>query len=443
MAAEEASKNGLPFQAEFRIKRKDGREVWLNDTAVVVQGSDAHPVMEGIMVDITDRKHLETQLQQSRKMEAVGRLAGGIAHDFNNLLTIITGYTDLALSRPAIPLELRADIERIENAAARAAALVRQLLAFSRKQVLQPKTLDLNSIVINLDKLLRRLMDDNIEMTTAVSENVGKVKADPAQIEQVLMNLVVNARDAMPQGGRIVIETSNIDLDSAYADGHASVKPGRYVMLAVSDTGMGMDRDTVAHIFEPFYTTKESGRGTGLGLSTVYGIVKQSGGYIWVYSELGNGSTFKVYLPRIEDSVDEVAPLPVSLDSQRGSETILLVEDEEAVRDLIQTVLNDQGYNVIPSRDTQHALQIAETFAHEIHLLLTDVVMPGMSGRELAAHITARRRGIRVLFMSGYTDNVITSGGVLEKGITFLQKPFSPGQLTQKVRDVLTRTTFA
>ncbi len=442
-AAEEASKNGQPFQAEFRIKRKDGREVWLNDTAVVVQGSDAHPVMEGIMVDITDRKHLETQLQQSRKMEAVGRLAGGIAHDFNNLLTIITGYTDLALSRPAIPLELRADIERIENAAARAAALVRQLLAFSRKQVLQPKTLDVNSIVINLDKLLRRLMDDNIEMTTAVSENVGKVKADPAQIEQVLMNLVVNARDAMPQGGRIVIETSNIELDSAYADGHASVKPGRYVMLAVSDTGLGMDRDTVAHIFEPFYTTKESGRGTGLGLSTVYGIVKQSGGYIWVYSEPGKGSTFKVYLPRIEESVDEAAPLPISLDSQRGSETILLVEDEEAVRDLIHTVLNDHGYNVIPSRDTQHALQIAETFAHEIHLLLTDVVMPGMSGRELAARITARRRGIRVLFMSGYTDNVITSGGVLEKGITFLQKPFSPLQLTQKVRDILTRTTFA
>jgi two-component system, cell cycle sensor histidine kinase and response regulator CckA len=443
MAAEEASKSGQPFQAEFRIKRKDGREAWMNDTAVVVQGSDSHPVMEGIMVDITDRKHLETQLQQSRKMEAVGRLAGGIAHDFNNLLTIITGYTDLALSRPAIPLELRADIERIEHAAGRAAALVRQLLAFSRKQVLQPKTLDLNSIVVNLDKLLRRLMDDNIEMVTSVRENVGKVKADPAQIEQVLMNLVVNARDAMPQGGRIVIETANVDLDSGYADGHATVKPGRYVMLAVSDTGVGMDRETVAHIFEPFYTTKDSGRGTGLGLSTVYGIVKQSDGYIWVYSEPGKGSSFKVYLPRVEESVDDIAALPISLDPQRGSETILLVEDEEAVRDLIQTVLNDQGYNVIPSRDTQHALQIAETFAHEIHMLLTDVVMPGMSGRELAAHISARRRGIRILFMSGYTDNVITSGGVLEKGITFLQKPFSPSQLAQKVRDVLTRTTFA
>jgi two-component system, cell cycle sensor histidine kinase and response regulator CckA len=441
--AEEASMHGLPFQAEFRIKRKDGREIWLNDTAVVIQGSDSHPVMEGIIVDITDRKHLETQLQQSRKMEAVGRLAGGIAHDFNNLLTIITGYTDLALSRPSVPIELRADIERIENAAARAAALVRQLLAFSRKQVLQPKTLDLNSIVVNLDKLLRRLMDDNIEMTTAVQENVGQVKADPAQIEQVIMNLVVNARDAMPQGGRILIETANVDLDSAYADDHATVKPGRYVMLAVSDTGVGMDRETVAHIFEPFYTTKESGRGTGLGLSTVYGIVKQSGGYIWVYSEPAKGSTFKVYLPRIEEPAEEMATPQLQLNSQRGSETILLVEDEEAVRDLIQTVLSEQGYDVIPSRDPQHALQIAETFTDEIHLLLTDVVMPGMGGRELATRVSTCRRGIRVLFMSGYTDNVITSGGMLEKGITFLQKPFSPAQLVQKVRDVLTRAAFA
>jgi two-component system cell cycle sensor histidine kinase/response regulator CckA len=443
MAAEEASMNGFPFQAEFRIKRKDGREIWLNDTAVVVQGSDAHPVMEGIIVDITDRKHLETQLQQSRKMEAVGRLAGGIAHDFNNLLTIITGYTDLALSRHAIPLEIRGDIERIENAAGRAAALVRQLLAFSRKQVLQPKTIDLNSIVVNLDKLLRRLMDDNIEMTTSVQENVGKVKADPAQIEQVIMNLVVNARDAMPHGGRILIETTDVELGSAYAEEHVTVKPGRYVMLAVSDSGVGMDRETVAHIFEPFYTTKDSGHGTGLGLSTVYGIVKQSGGYIWVYSEPGKGSTFKVYLPRVEDPLEEIAAPQPQLHAQRGSETILLVEDEEAVRDLIQTVLTEQGYEVIPSRDTQHALQIAECHPHEIHLLLTDVVMPSMSGRELATRVSEHRRGIRVLFMSGYTDNVITSGGMLEKGLAFLQKPFPPGQLVQKVRDVLTRATLA
>jgi len=439
-AAEEASKSGTPFQAEFRIKRKDGREVWLNDTAVVVQGSNTHPVMEGIIVDITERKQLETQLQQSRKMEAVGRLAGGIAHDFNNLLTIITGYTELALSRPTVPPELRSDIERIENAAGRAAGLVRQLLAFSRRQVLQPKTIDLNGVVLNLDKLLRRLMDDNVEMVTHVPENVGKVKADPAQIEQVIMNLVVNARDAMPNGGRLVVETANADLDAGYAENHVSVKPGRYVMLAVSDTGVGMDRRTIVHIFEPFYTTKESGRGTGLGLSTVYGIVKQSGGYIWVYSELGKGSTFRVYLPRVDGPVEEPGVAQPRALSQRGAETILLVEDEEAVRDLIHTVLAENGYDVIPARDPQHAEQLAATYAREIHLLLTDVVMPGTSGRELASRITPHRPGIRVLFMSGYTENVITSGGMLEKGLAFLQKPFTPAVLVEKVREVLNHT---
>jgi len=439
-AAEEASKNGTPFQAEFRIKRKDGREVWLNDTAVVVRGSNAHPVMEGIIVDITERKQLETQLQQSRKMEAVGRLAGGIAHDFNNLLTIITGYTELALSRPTVAPEIRSDIERIENAASRAAGLVRQLLAFSRRQVLQPKIIDLNGVVLNLDKLLRRLMDDNVEMVTRVAETVGTVKADPAQLEQVIMNLVVNARDAMPNGGRLVVETSDADLDAGYAENHASVKPGRYVMLAVSDTGVGMDRRTIAHIFEPFYTTKESGRGTGLGLSTVYGIVKQSGGYIWVYSEPGKGSTFKVYLPRVDGPVEETnAAQPRAL-SQRGAETILLVEDEEEVRGLIHSVLAEHGYDVIPARDPQHAEQLAATYAREIHLLLTDVVMPGTSGRELAARITPHRPGIRVLFMSGYTENVITSGGMLEKGLAFLQKPFTPAVLVEKVREVLNHT---
>ena len=438
MAAEEASKRGVPFQAEFRLRRKDGREVWLNDTAVIVQGSDSHPVMEGIMVDITERKQLETQLQQSRKMEAVGRLAGGIAHDFNNLLTIITGYTDLALSRSSIPLEIRGDIERIDNASGRAAALVRQLLAFSRKQVLQPKTIDINSIVLNLDKLLRRLMDENIAMTTDTRDGVGKVKADPAQIEQVIMNLVVNARDAMPSGGRIILETSNVELDSAYADEHVSVKPGKYVMLAVSDTGIGMSKETIAHIFEPFYTTKDSGSGTGLGLSTVYGIVKQSGGYIWVYSEQGKGSTFKVYLPRVEDALEPTPTVkPPSTETKRGWETVLLVEDEEAVRELIHTVLTEHGYDVIPARDPEHAIQLAASFAREIHMLLTDVVMPGMSGRELANHVSQRRPGIRVLFMSGYTDNVITTGGMLEKGLAFLQKPFSPSSLAQKVREVL------
>ncbi len=439
-AAEEGSERGEPFQAEFRVKRKDGREVWLNDTGVVVQGNNSHRVMEGIIVDITERKILETQLQQSRKMEAVGRLAGGIAHDFNNLLTIITGYTDLALSRPTVPLDLRNDIERIENAAARAAALVRQLLAFSRKQVLQPKTLDLNAIVLNMDKLLRRLIDDHIEMITSVQDNLGKVKADPAQVEQVIMNLVVNARDAMPKGGRLLLETSNVDLDSAYSIEHVSVKPGRYVMLAVSDTGVGMDEGTVAHIFEPFYTTKESGRGTGLGLSTVYGIVKQSGGYIGVYSELGKGSTFKVYLPRVDELVEDEQPKQPTLLEQRGSEVILLVEDEEAVRDLVRTILTGQGYEVIVALDPEHAEAIAGKFPGEIHLLLTDVVMPGTSGRELAARIMVTRPGIRVLYMSGYTENVITSGGLLEQGLAFLQKPFSPATLVQKIREVFSHT---
>ncbi len=440
-AAEKGSERGEPFQAEFRFKRKDGREVWLNDTGVVVPGSNSHPVMEGIIVDITERKILETQLQQSRKMEAVGRLAGGIAHDFNNLLTIITGYTDLALSRPSVPLDLRTDIERIENAAARAAALVRQLLAFSRKQVLQPKTLDLNAIVLNMDKLLRRLIDDHIEMITRVDDQLGKVKADPAQIEQVIMNLVVNARDAMPQGGRLVLETANVVLDSSYSADHTPSKPGHYVMLAVSDTGVGMDPSTVAHIFEPFYTTKESGRGTGLGLSTVYGIVKQSGGYTWVYSEPGKGSTFKVYLPQVEASSQSDEPkLPKALDL-RGTEVILLVEDEEAVRDLVRTILVAQGYEVVVAEDPQHAEDLACKFPGEIHLLLTDVVMPGASGRELAARIMKSRPGIRVLYMSGYTENVVTSGGLLESGLVFIQKPFSPSVLIHKIREVLTHTT--
>jgi PAS domain S-box-containing protein len=441
--AEEGSMRGEPFQAEFRVKRKDGREVWLSDNGVVVQGSNSHPLMEGIIVDITERKVLETQLQQSRKMEAVGRLAGGIAHDFNNLLTIITGYTDLALSRASVPLDLRNDIERIENAAARAAALVRQLLAFSRKQVLQPKTLDLNAIVVNMDKLLRRLIDDHIEMITRIDDRLGKVKADPAQIEQVIMNLIVNARDAMPKGGRIVIETSNVELDSAYAIDHVPTKPGRYVMLAVSDTGMGMDPQTVAHIFEPFFTTKESGRGTGLGLSTVYGIVKQSDGYIWVYSEPGKGSTFKVYLPRVEDVVEPEEPKRIPLGEQRGSEVVLLVEDEEAVRDLVRSILTGQGYEVIVALDAHHAEVIASKFPGEIHLLLTDVVMPGASGRELAVRIMASRPGIHVLYMSGYTENVVTSGGMLEQGLAFLQKPFSPATLVQRIREVLSHTPTA
>ncbi|HKV64162.1 MAG TPA: PAS domain S-box protein [Candidatus Acidoferrum sp.] len=445
ISAEDRSSRGEPFQAEYRMTRKNGEIVWVSDTAVVVRGSDSHPVMEGLIVDITDRKMLEEQLQQARKMEAVGRLAGGVAHDFNNLLTIIKGYVEMALHRCLDRPELHSDIRRVEEAADRAVALVRQLLAFSRKQVLRPKILDLNTIVLNLDQLLRRLMSENIEMKTLVSNGVGAIKADPGQIEQVIMNLVVNARDALPNGGRILIETSTVDLDSTYTRDHAVVVPGPYVLLAVSDTGIGMTPDTVGHIFEPFYTTKESGRGTGLGLSTVYGIVKQSGGYIWVYSELGKGTTFKVYLPRVTDAVpasDVPMVIPAST-TRKGKETILLVEDEPDLRELTQMVLSDRGYTVISAHSPTEAEELAGKNGTEIHLLLTDVVMPGISGRELARRLTGRFPNLRVMYMSGYTYNVIAEDGTLEEGMSFLQKPFTPQALSEKVREALDRPVHA
>jgi PAS domain S-box-containing protein len=436
-AAEEASKRGERFQAEYRVIRKDGRVIWVSDTAVVVPGSNSHPLMEGIIVDITDRKQLEGQLQQARRMEAVGRLAGGIAHDFNNLLTIIKGYTELGLTRAKNHPELRADIERIEDASERAAGLVRQLLAFSRRQVLQPKVLDLNSIVVGLDKLLRRLMDEDIEMKTIVGKDLGMIKADPGQVEQVIMNLVVNARDAMPDGGRLTVETENMVLDSAYARDHATVRPGRYVMLAVSDTGMGMSGDTIGHIFEPFYTTKESGRGTGLGLSTAYGIVKQSGGYIWVYSEPGEGTTFKVYLPRVDEPAEALPKTKTSLTDRAGTETILLVEDEPQLLELTRMVLTSRGYSVVEAISPDEAERLADQYGARVQLLLTDVIMPGISGRELAKRLLTRHPTIRVLYMSGYTYNVIAQGGTLERGVAFLQKPFTPSALIEKVREVL------
>ncbi len=445
IAAEERSARGEPFQAEYRLMHKDGETIWVSDSAVVVRGSDSHPVMEGIIVDITDRKMLEDQLQQARKMEAVGRLAGGVAHDFNNLLTIIKGYVEMAQQRSLDRPELHGDIRRIEEAADRAVTLVRQLLAFSRKQVLRPKILDLNTIVVNLDPLLRRLMSENIEMKTLVSGEVGAIKADPGQIEQVIMNLVVNARDALPSGGRILIETSNVGLDSTYTRDHAVVVPGPYVLLAVTDTGVGMTPDTVGHIFEPFYTTKESGRGTGLGLSTAYGIVKQSGGYIWVYSELGKGTTFKVYLPRVTDAIPAAAT-PVTTTSsatRKGHETILLVEDEPDLRELTQMVLSERGYTVIGAPSPAEAERLAGNNGAEIHLLLTDVVMPGISGRELAKRLTGRFPNLRVMYMSGYTYNVIAQDGTLEEGISFLQKPFTPQTLKEKVREALDRPVSA
>jgi PAS domain S-box-containing protein len=439
-AAEAAGLQGKSFQAEYRVTHKDGRTVWISDTATITQGSENHPVMEGFMVDISERKLMEMQSQQARRMEAIGRLAGGIAHDFNNLLTIIKGYTELARERTEGQTALRNDIERIDDATERAAALVRQLLAFSRKQVLQPKNLDLNAIVGGLEQLLRRLMGEDIRMHVKMSAELGTIKADPSQIEQVLMNLVVNARDAMPHGGKLIVETCNTELDHAYASDHVSVKPGRYVMLAVSDSGTGMSPETVAHIFEPFFTTKGGTRGTGLGLSTSYGIVKQSGGYIWVYSEPEHGTTFKVYLPRVDESAEPAAAVRLKTAPQKGTETILLVEDEEAVRDLTETVLTSYGYKVIVTQDPENAQSIAAT-GLPIHLVLTDVVMPSMSGRELARKLTQKNPNLRVLYMSGYTDDIIATGGVLEAGIAFLQKPFTPALLAQKVREVLDAST--
>src|SRR3984893_7847646 len=443
-AAEEASERGERFQAEYRVVRKDGRVIWVSDTAVVVEGSNEHPLMEGIIVDITERKQLETQLQQARRMEAIGRLAGGIAHDFNNLLTIIKGYTELALKRPRISPELQGDVERIEDASERASTLVRQLPAFSRRQVLQPKLVDLNGIVLGLDKLLRRLMDEGIQMSTVPGKNIGTIKADPGQIEQVIMNLVVNARDAMPNGGRLTVETANVALDAAYASDHAPVKPGRYVMLAVSDTGTGMSPDTVAHIFEPFYTTKESGRGTGLGLSTVYWIVKQSGGYIWVYSEPGRGSSFKVYLPRVEQAPEALPAVKAPSGEQKGFETILLVEDQPQVRELARMALAEKGYTVLVTSNPDDAEMACARQVTEIHLLLTDLILPGISGRELAKRLTARHPKMRVLYMSGYTFSIVAQtaaqNGLLEDGVAFLQKPFTPSALSEKVREVLDRS---
>jgi PAS domain S-box-containing protein len=435
-AAEAAGLQGKSFQAEYRITRKDGRTVWISDTATIAQGSENHPVMEGFMVDISERKLMEMQSQQARRMEAVGRLAGGIAHDFNNLLTIIKGYTELARQRTEGQTALRNDIERIDDASERAAALVRQLLAFSRKQVLQPKNLDLNGIVGGLEQLLRRLMGEDIHMHVKMSPDLGTIKADPSQIEQVLMNLVVNARDAMPHGGKLSIETSNAELDHAYAGEHVSVKPGRYVMLAVSDSGTGMTPETVAQIFEPFFTTKGGTRGTGLGLSTTYGIVKQSGGYIWVYSEPEHGTTFKVYLPRVAESAEPLAAAQLTTTPQKGTETVLLVEDEEPVRDLTETVLTSYGYKVAVTQDPEHAIRIAES-GIQIQLVLTDVVMPSMSGRELVRRLMMKHPHLRVLYMSGYTDDIITNGGVLEAGLAFLQKPFTPAALAKKVREAL------
>ncbi len=381
----------------------------------------------------------EEQLRQSQKMEAVGRLAGGIAHDFNNLLTAIIGYSQLTLRQLRQSDPLRPKIEEIKKSGERAASLTRQLLAFSRKQVLQPKVLNLNEVVADMDNMLRRLISEDVDLLTTLFPALSHVKADPGQIEQVLLNLVVNARDAMPQGGKVTVETKNVVLDETYTARHAAVEPGRYVMLAVSDTGTGMDAATQKRIFEPFFTTKEQGKGTGLGLSTVYGIVKQSGGNICVYSELGQGTTFKVYLPQFAKDATEFEPREIIVETPQGTETILLVEDDEVVRKLTRETLEMSGYVVLEATNGNHALSVCETHQSQIHLILTDVVMPQMSGREMVQRLSARLSQVPVLYMSGYTDDAIVHHGVLEEGMAFLEKPFTPDALAHKVREVLDR----
>jgi two-component system, cell cycle sensor histidine kinase and response regulator CckA len=394
------------------------------------------PAQLAVLLDITGRRHLEDQLRQAQRMEAVGMLAGGVAHDFNNLLTIITGYSQLILNNLGSEDVNRHSVEQIMKAGERAAALTKQLLAFSRRQVLQPKVLDLNKLVTGLAAMLQRLIGEDVDLRLVLPPDLGTVSADPGQIEQVLMNLVVNARDAMPKGGVLTVETANVHLDEHYAGRHLAVKPGPHILLAVSDTGTGMDAATQARLFEPFFTTKGSGKGTGLGLSTVFGIVKQSGGSVDVYSEPGRGTSVKVYLPRIDQ--------PVAVEAEnakkrlaRGSETILLVEDDEMVRTLVRETLQREGYKILDAPGPLEAKKISEHFKPAIQLMVTDVVMPKVSGRELAEELSGKRPEMKVLYMSGYTDNAVLNNGILQKEVAFLQKPFTPAALTEKIREVL------
>ena len=423
---------------EMRGQRKDGGTAWTFQNASLLADEQAGEVIvEGTVSDITERRHLEELLRQSQKMEGIGQLAGGIAHDFNNLLTTVLGYSDMALSQLSDHDPIREDILEIRKAGERASNLTRQLLAFSRKQVFEPRVLDLNALIAESSRMLARLIGEHIRFVTELDPGLASVRADPGQVEQVIVNLVVNARDAMPEGGALTMRTGNVDVTAASARDHFGVEPGRYVVIAVADTGVGIDPETQKRIFEPFFTTKEKPHGTGLGLATVYGIVSQSGGHIFVTSEPGRGSTFAIYLPRVEElaSATDAPAAPAAV--RQGSETILLVEDEEAVRGLTRRCLESSGYTVLQASNAEEALPIAASHAGRLDLLLTDVIMPGASGPELALRVLELRPGTRVLYVSGYTDLSMASQGVLDDGAFFLQKPFTPQTLARKVREVL------
>jgi PAS domain S-box-containing protein len=421
---------------ELQRQRKDGAPVDLSvSTAPLRDGSGGIIGVVALAADITQRKQLEQQLRQAQKLEAIGGLAGGIAHDFNNLLTVIGGRSHIAAMGLEADDPRRHHLELITQTVDRAAGLTRQLLAFSRKQILEASVLDLGEVVGGMQPMLRRLIGEDLDLVTELDPGLWRIRADPSQIEQVVLNLIVNARDAMRDGGRLSIEVRNVELDAGYTDAHAGVAAGSYVMLAVSDTGHGMDAATLGQIFEPFFTTKGPGKGTGLGLATVYGIVKQSGGHIWVYSEVGHGTSFKIYLPRVDGpaAAPAIAPgLP-----RRGTETVLLAEDDDQVRALARETLEISGYTVLEAAHPEAAVTLAQQHGGALHLLLTDVVMPGMNGRALADRLLALRPGIKVLFMSGYPAAAVAPHGTLDPGTQLLQKPFTPGSLARKVREVL------
>ena len=441
-AAKEARTGGVGRTIQYRMRHKDGSWHVLESGASAVLNS--HGQVEKLVIvnrDVTARRSLEEQFRQAQKMEAVGRLSGGIAHDFNNLLGVIIGYAEFLQERLAPENALRGSADEILKAGKRAAGLTRQLLAFSRQQVLDPKVIDLNSTVYDMEKLLRRLIGEDIELTTPLGPDLGRVKADQGQLEQVIMNLAVNARDAMPQGGKLIIAAENMIMDQDFVRRYPyPVQPGPYVCLTVTDSGIGMDADTKARAFEPFFTTKEKGKGTGLGLSTVYGVVKQSGGYIDIYSSPGAGTSFKIYLPRVDDAIKAEGPSSDGVKSSfDGKETILLAEDESSLRTLTRTTLELCGYTVLEAKDGISALEVSEQHEGTIDLLLTDIVMPGMGGRALAQEITRRRPDVRLVYMSGYTGQAVGAQGPVEPGSVFLPKPFTREVLTRKIREALDR----